>query len=165
MCSSDLALHKALGVPDSPGLVEIFTSDVPFQNAVISKLHPNLSFIPRGKSHDLKRSFYINPAQWLQLKAWARDYDYVVFDSPPVFAGADAVTLAPQMDGVFMVVRRRHSRAGVVTHALEMLYQRRAKVLGFVFNRADAASDVYYGYGYKYYNARIRSSESKASRA
>ena len=78
-----LGVYKALGVPDSPGLVEIFTSDVPFQNAVISKLHPNLSFIPRGKSHDLKRSFYINPAQWLQLKAWARDYDYVVFDSAP----------------------------------------------------------------------------------
>ena len=158
------ALHKALGVSEGPGLVEIFTAGMSVEDATAKTVHPNLSFIPRGKSHDLKGSFYLNPTQCQQLKTWAKGFDYVVFDSAPVFAGADAVTIAPQMDGVFMVVRRRHSRAGVVTQALEMLYQRRAKVLGFVFNRADAASDVYYGYGYKYYNARIRSGEAKAAR-
>jgi Mrp family chromosome partitioning ATPase len=105
--------------------------------------HPNLHLIPRGQMNELPHSFYLNPAQCQQLKEWAQSYDYVVFDSAPVFAGADAVTLAPQMDGVFIVVRRRYSRAGLLTQALEMLYQRRAKVLGLVFNRAAAVSDVY----------------------
>jgi capsular exopolysaccharide synthesis family protein len=136
-------LHQTLGTPVAPGLVELFTQGLPFEKVIASVEHPNLHLIPRGQMNELPHSFYLNPAQCQQLKEWAKPYDYVVFDSAPVFAGADAVTLAPQMDGVFIVVRRRYSRAGLLTQALEMLYQRRAKVLGLVFNRAAAVSDVY----------------------
>lgn len=160
------ALHQTFGAPVAPGLVELFTQALPFEKVVTSVAHPNLHLIPRGQMNELPHSFYLNPAQCKQLKEWATSFDYVIFDSAPVFAGADAATLAPQMDGVFIVVRRRYSRAGVLTQALEMLYQRRAKVLGFVFNRADAVSDVYYQYGYKTYGVRSRPAEkSKAVRA
>ncbi|MEN9573042.1 MAG: hypothetical protein RL514_897 [Verrucomicrobiota bacterium] len=153
------ALHQTFGVPVAPGLVELFSQDLPFEKVITSGSHPNLHLIPRGQMNELPHSFYLNPTQCQQLKDWAKAYDYVLFDSAPLFAGADAVTLAPQMDGVFMVVRRRYSRAGVLTQALEMLYQRHARVLGIVFNRADAVSDVYYQYGYKTYGVRSRPAE------
>ncbi len=159
------ALHQTFNTPLAPGLVELFTQGLPFEKVTPSVAHPNLHLLPRGQSHGLANSFYINATQCQQLKEWSKGYDYVIVDSAPVFAGADAVTLAPQMDGVLMVVRRRRSRAGVLTQALEMFYQRRVKVLGFVFNRADAVSDVYYQYGYKTYGVRSRPAPKAVTRA
>ena len=49
-------------------------------------------------------------------------------------------------DGTLFIVRNSFSRAAMVRQALELLYQRQAKVLGFVFNRADASSRSYYYY-------------------
>ncbi|NBV21219.1 MAG: hypothetical protein EBS05_04760 [Proteobacteria bacterium] len=156
-------LHETFGAPVSPGLVELFSQQLPFEKVAVTAGHPNLHLIPRGQSHALAHSFFLNPAHCQQLKTWGEGYDYVIFDSAPLFAGADAVTLAPQMDGVFMVVRCRYSRAGLLTQALESLYQRRAKVLGVVFNRSDAGSDAYYQYGYKAYGTRTRPAPKAAS--
>jgi capsular exopolysaccharide synthesis family protein len=161
-------LHETFSVPVAPGLVELFTQSLPLEKVLKSAGHPNLDLLPRGQSHALENAFYLNPTHCQQLKTWAAHYDYVIFDSAPVFAGADAVTIAPQVDGVFIVVRSRYSRAGLLTQALESLYQRRAKVLGIVFNRANASSEGYYAYGYKTYGARKRSapaSKPEAARA
>jgi Mrp family chromosome partitioning ATPase len=61
-------------------------------------------------------------------------------------------TLAPKVDGTLFVVRSRFSHARMVREALELLFQRQAKVLGLILNRSDsnARSNYYYKYG-EYY--------------
>jgi len=78
-------------------------------------------------------------------------YDYVIVDSSPVFAADDSSTLAPKMDGILFVVRSRFSNARVVREALDILFQRQARVLGLVLNRSDASGRSYYAYKYAEY--------------
>jgi Mrp family chromosome partitioning ATPase/uncharacterized protein involved in exopolysaccharide biosynthesis len=81
------------------------------------------------------------------LEQWRRDYDYVLLDSSPVFAAADSSALAPRVDGTIFLVRSHFSSARLTREALEMLTQRRARILGVVFNMADTKA-----HDYKYYN-------------
>ena len=76
----------------------------------------------------------------------------MLIDSSPVFAADDATTLAPKVDGTLFVVRSRFSGARPVREALELLYQRQAKVLGVIFNQADASARSYYYYKYADYH-------------
>ena len=48
------------------------------------------------------------------------------------------------MDGTLFVVRRGHSSARAVSEALDLLAQRQARVLGVIFNGADASARNYY---------------------
>ena len=73
-------------------------------------------------------------------------FDYVLIDSSPVFATDDASTLAPKVDGTLFVVRSRYSSPKPVREALGLLYQRRARVLGVIFNQADTSDRSYYYY-------------------
>jgi Mrp family chromosome partitioning ATPase len=78
-------------------------------------------------------------------------YDHVVFDSSTIFAADDSSTIAPKLDGTVFVVRRGFSRSGIVREAMETLYQRQARILGVVFNRANTESGSYHYYKYAEY--------------
>ena len=76
-----------------------------------------------------------------------------MIDSSPVFAADDASCLAPKVDGTLFVVRRGHSSARAVSEALDLLAQRQARVLGVIFNGADASARYYYYYKYADYSS------------
>ena len=103
------------------------------------------------------------------LQEAIKEYDYVLIDTAPVMAADDVTSLAPRVDGVIFVIRAEYTSARVARAALDMLYQRKARVLGLVFNSVRATgSDYYYYYRYRdYYKARQaanRPSEAFAQR-
>ena len=85
------------------------------------------------------------------LKEASSKYDYVVVDTPPVMAADDAPSLAPSVDGVAFVIRADHTSARVARAALDLLYQRKARVLGIVFNAVRSSAGNYYYYKYRDY--------------
>ncbi|MEL6384958.1 MAG: polysaccharide biosynthesis tyrosine autokinase, partial [Cyanobacteria bacterium J06626_18] len=64
----------------------------------------------------------------------AKQYDYVILDSPPLIGAADAAVLGRMADGVLLIVRPRQvdSASALATKAL--LSRSGAEVLGFVAN-------------------------------
>jgi chorismate-pyruvate lyase len=77
--------------------------------------------------------------QALQEKA-----DILLWDSPPILAAADAVILAPLVDGVMLVAVRDQTYRKHLDQALRELAQVGARTLGVVYNKAPAASAHYY---------------------
>lgn len=147
-------LHALLKLNPTPGLTHLLNHPADTEKIVQTNSLPNLSFIASGRR-------VANPGDQLQgaaldqlLAAWRAAYDYVLIDSCPVFAADDAATLAAKVDGTLLVVRSRFSNARQVRASLDMLGQRRAKVLGLIFNRADVSSrsNDYYKYA-NYYAA------------
>lgn len=112
----------------------------------------NLFLVPRGTQEHNASELFLKPAFETFLQAARQDFDFVILDSIPVFAADDATTLASKMDGVLFVVRSGHTGSKLAQHALDLLYQRQAKVLGLVFNRVDSRRSSYRYYKYsKYY--------------
>ena len=59
----------------------------------------------------------------------------VIFDTPPVLSGADAIVFASLVDSVIMVIDYGKTSMKAVSKAVELLP--RDKLLGFVLNRED----------------------------
>ena len=167
-------LHETMGLERLPGLAEVLCRPAVLAKAIQSAtargrgarrssetydpgysrprgpirsgLLPNLCFLARGGDVDNPGDLLLSPALDQVLARLRKQFDYVLIDSCPVFAADDVTTLAPKVDGTLLVVRSRYSRFGQVREALELLYQRQAKVLGIVFNRTDARARSYYHY-------------------
>jgi capsular exopolysaccharide synthesis family protein len=85
------------------------------------------------------------------LQEATEQYDWVIVDTPPLAAGADASLLSPQVDGALFVVRARRTMLAEVQHAIETLGHDR--ILGIVLNGVDRAAGPmsyapYYGYSH-----------------
>jgi Mrp family chromosome partitioning ATPase len=85
-----------------------------------------------------------------------QQYDCVIMDSIPIFAADDTTSLAPKLDAVLFVVRGSHTGTRTIRHALDLLYDRQAKVMGLVFNRANGASRSYDYYKYAAYRQKAK---------
>ena len=71
------------------------------------------------------------------LDTFARNYDLVIIDSPPVLVGAEVLTLSRMVDKVMFVVRWGHTRRNAVIDALKQLSDAQADVPGVVLSRVD----------------------------
>lgn len=98
-----------------------------------------------------------NPAELLSSRAMEellaaafKEYDMVVFDTPPVLAVTDAQVLANQCDGTILVVASGSTDKDSAVKAKELLEAAKAKLLGVVLNRKKQKdSSYYYYYGAK----------------
>lgn len=98
-----------------------------------------------------------NPAELLASKGMRqlledakREYDFVLFDTPPVLAVADAQILSNAVDGVVLVVSSGKTELESAKKAKDALEQSQAKILGTVLNnKKQQDSHYYYYYGAK----------------
>jgi succinoglycan biosynthesis transport protein ExoP len=150
------ALHQLMGMQRTPGLAELLWQTDDLEKVIQRDSLPNLSFIPRGVSLSNPGDFLLGSPLDQILTRLRQQFDYVVIDSSPLFAADDACCLAPKVDGTLFVVRRDHSSARAVREALDLLVQRQAKVLGVIYNGADATARSYHYYKYADYNSAAK---------
>jgi len=147
-------LHQHFGVASSPGLAEVLNRESNVSEAMVTTSVENLSFLSAG-APNLQPGELVLRSQWdLLLKETGPHFDYILIDSPPVLAADDALTLAPRVDGTLFVVRGSFTSARLVRDALGALRQRRARVLGLIFNRA--VTSPFEQYPYRRYRNEYR---------
>jgi capsular exopolysaccharide synthesis family protein len=139
-------LHETMGLVQGPGLAELLKEPADLDKLLQRNSWPNLAFLSCGNCSENPGDLFLGPQLDPLLALWRQQFDHVLIDTCPVFAADDATTLAPKVDGTLLVVRSRFSGARVVREALDLLYQRQARLLGLIFNRADASAKSYYFY-------------------
>jgi capsular exopolysaccharide synthesis family protein len=155
------SLHAILGAPCTPGLTEYLagTAEVNdlLQRSQTSLIYEsglplnlsNLTFIPAGKGGDNSSELIANRRIEELTKILASYFDWILIDSPPVLAVADAIDLARAADAVLLVVRA----AATPFHAAQRAQAAfsNSRILGFVLNAVkDAPRDSSY---YDYYGS------------
>jgi len=136
-------------VADSPGLAEVLEGQCEWSHAVIQTSIPNLHLLPRGKSPRNTRHLFAKTDKFMaEIKG---HYDYYIFDTPPVLAADDVLSLAPNVDGLLMVIRAGFTSGRRAQAALAMLQQRQVNIMGLVFNGVPPKASDYYCYRYKEY--------------
>jgi receptor protein-tyrosine kinase len=107
---------------------------------------PSLSIVPAGPAPP-SPSNLLEVRRSSQLVAGLRERaDLVIFDTPPVSAGADAAVIANWTDGVLIMVDLAKSSHHGVSDALKQLNAVNARTIGFVVNRDRTAAGGRYGY-------------------
>lgn len=70
------------------------------------------------------------------LEILSGEYDFILFDLPPVTEVADALVASKLTDGMIVVVRRNYAKRRALADAMRQLEYVDAKLLGFVMARA-----------------------------
>jgi succinoglycan biosynthesis transport protein ExoP len=146
-------LQKRLNIEAQSGFSDLFLKGTDWHQSVRETAVANLFLMPRGLTTQRSSEFFIGPIMEKFLQESAQEYDYVLIDTAPVMAADDVTSLAPRVDGVIFVVRAEYTSSRVAHSALNMLYQRKANVLGVVFNSVHVSTgDYYYYYRYQDYH-------------
>lgn len=130
-------LHTLLGTEDGPGLVEVLTGVEPEPMSVIQETGiPGVSVLAAGDIPDNPGALLVRRSLRRVLDAVAANFDYVLIDTPAMNPFADASVLAPETDGVLMVVQLESSPKARTERAVETLQAARARILGSVVTNA-----------------------------
>lgn len=145
------SLASMLGVHASNGAYSVMASRIELNTAVIKTKISNLFLL------DMEPNIP-NPADLLSSRsyAWLVDttcdqYDYVLFDTPPVGTFVDAAVLSRLVDGVIMVVKVGGAKRDEILSAYSQLQKAEAHIIGACATFCEGSGSEYY---YAYYNKK-----------
>lgn len=148
------------------GLSELLTGLAKFEECVYETQYPTLNLIFAGK-------YPPNPVELLSgvhftefLESVKEKYDYVLIDLPPLGMVIDAAVVAPQCDGVALVLSDDNVRYSQAQEVVTQLKMSGSKILGVIRNNTNKKKGKYYygGYRHRYkgYYKRYYRSENTA---
>jgi capsular exopolysaccharide synthesis family protein len=147
------SLHSKFGITPRAGLSNVLTGELPWQDAVFSvDGKPNLSLLPAGPgSH--RAADLIGPRLSQLLDEFAKDYDLVIMDAPPLLGFAECLQIATAVDGVLIVSLAGETKRKPVAAVVSALQRVRANIIGVILNQVsqNTTSDAYSQYGYYRY--------------
>ncbi len=143
-------VHTYLGVKNSDGLANHLGGFAPIESVVCRMEEFNFDYITAGNIPP-------NPAELLASKKFGNfieqikeKYDYIIIDTPPVNAVADALSVAAFVKNVAFVCRCGISITKEVQKAVSALEFAHAKILGFItidaHNKKTKNYETYSGY-------------------
>ena len=144
-------LQKNFEIKDGPGVGEILTGEISWNDTVTPTKTPNLYFIGRGEPLSQTSEFLLSSMTPQFLKEIRDAYDYVIIDSAPIMAADDTTSLAPFVDTCIFVVKLSSTSARLVAQSLDQLYDRQVNIGGVVLNQTNAHMRDYNYYNYYSY--------------
>ncbi|MGD8861773.1 MAG: CpsD/CapB family tyrosine-protein kinase, partial [Myxococcales bacterium] len=145
-------LHKALGLSNARGVTTVLVGELELDQAITRTEVPGLELLPSGPIPPNPAELLHTPAFGKLVEELKRRYDLIIFDSPPLGVVTDAAVIAPQVDGVLMVVHSQKTTRDALRSSLRQLSDVGAQITGGVLNDVDPTSRQY-GYGRYYYYA------------
>ncbi|MBD3271047.1 MAG: polysaccharide biosynthesis tyrosine autokinase [Elusimicrobia bacterium] len=92
-----------------------------------------------------------------------KQFDIIIFDSPPVVSVTDSVIFADKVDAIVQVVRSGKAMVPISLRVKEQLSRAKAKILGIILNDLQTYHDNYYYYRYYRYYAETHASSKRSS--
>ena len=139
------SVHKKFRISNTYGISDLLVGNKKLE-AVAHKYNDNLTIVSAGKIPP-------NPAEMLGSKAMTafleemkKHFDYIVLDTPPLQAVADAQILSTKVDGSLIVVRAGVTKKDAVHDAVSIINKVNGNIIGTVLNGADNSKDKYYYY-------------------
>lgn len=131
-------MRRLMGDNDQLGMLDYLREEMEAKAAVHPSDTEGLSFVPCGTHKEHSEGLFLRPRLADLMKDLRQNHDFVILDGPPILASDDAAMLVPHADAVVLVTRPFYSRSRLVRQSLDMLYQRQAKQVNIIFNRARA---------------------------
>jgi len=166
-------LTRSVAAHATAGLIEVLKGEVPLHDAILKEPMSGLDVLPAVVKKRVWHSAELLASKEMDalLAECEQQYDYIVFDLPPIGPVIDVRAAARQFDALVLVVEWGKTPRSLVETALRddrLLYER---CVGVVLNRVDGdklklydhygAKTYYYGrYSNYYLDAKQRRAES-----
>jgi polysaccharide biosynthesis transport protein len=145
-------IHARFGITPKEGLSNVLNGEIGWRDAILAvEGRPNLAILPAGPSSH-RAADLIGPYLAELLNDFAKDYDMVILDSPPLLGFAECLQMADAADGVLVVTNAGKTKRKAVAAVVSTLSRVRANIIGIVLNRVTktTSADAYSYYGAQY---------------
>lgn len=136
------SLARMLGVEGTKGegLSTYLVRPQPLRDLLVEH-SGKLPFVSSGPTPPNSTALLRSPS-FARFDREAREaFDLVVYDTPPLSTGSDAVLVAAKAEAVVLVLDADRTRRAAVVRSIDQLRRASAKVSGLVINRFDDADD------------------------
>jgi capsular exopolysaccharide synthesis family protein len=140
------SVHRIFEVENISGFMNVLTKQIELEKVVLATEEPNLFILPSGPIPPNPAELLDSPLMEQFIEETKSQFDYIIYDTPPILAVADSQILANQLDGSIFVVYSEKTEIDKAKKAKELLKNAQAKLLGVVLNHKEVKNDEYYYY-------------------
>ncbi len=151
-------VHRWIGVKNEDGLSNVLATGLDIESAIIEVPQwENLSVIPAGDiPPDPTRLLSSQKMYALmkQLKA-SKQYDLIIYDTPPILEFADGRILSSHTDGVILVVKIGKTDRFLLKQNIDNIRMSKVvNILGVIANQVNRSTGSYNYYSHYYANRK-----------
>lgn len=142
-------MHKIFNVNNQVGLTNILLKSKEVVEVISQTTIDNLHLLPSGPIPPNPAELLLSDSMTILYDQLLKEFDLVIYDSPPLLVVTDAQVLAKLCDGTIVVVASENTKVDQIGKAKEMLRVASANVLGVVLNnkKSKNSNEFYYYYG------------------
>lgn len=149
LLSTDLRrprIHAFFSLRNDRGLSNILADGHHLSQVTMDPAVPNLRIINAGPEPSDPAALLGGRRAGEFLQSLRDVAEFVVVDTPPVLAVADASILAPMVDGTIFVIDAEQGRRSDLAEARDQLQHAGARIIGAVYNNFDGGPGTAYQY-------------------
>ena len=150
-------IHSKFGLNKENGSSDyLIDVDAKIQDVIKDPGIPNLSVITSGFVPPNPSELIASPRFDEMISELKQEFDFILFDTPPVIAVTDALILTNKVDMTFLVIRSGHTEKNIVKRTKELMANVGGKIDGIIVNgiyvqKYYSKQNYYYYYYYYYY--------------
>lgn len=128
-------VNTALKIEPTPGLTNYLNDECSLEDIIKDTKIDNLKAIAYGAIPPNPSELLASEAMADLIKTAEKEYDYIIFDTPPVDIVIDAVPILKAADGVVIVARNNSTTYPELAKTVETVERTDAKIIGVILNR------------------------------
>ncbi len=137
-------IGKRLQLAEAPGLSNILSSQMDMQSCVQKYVGKNNAALYVVTAGDIPPtpSELLGSVQMIKLlEYFSMVFDVIIVDLPPVTVVTDALTIAPRLNGMVLVVRQDYCDKHALRETIDQFKLTDTKILGVVYNCAGSPAN------------------------
>ena len=144
-------VHSIFGLEKDEGLTNYLMDDISFEKMIKPSIMENLYIIPSGVLPPNPSELLASEKMKALLIKLREEFDFILFDTPPIIAVTDAAILSTIVDGAILVVSSGHTNYDALVRAKSLLDAVNTRILGALLNGVEVGG-MYGSYYYYYYH-------------
>lgn len=145
-------VHTQLGVDNLVGMSDLLSGQATFDDVMEFDMLSGIHYITAGQPIESAGDLLASDIMTQVVSRASRQFDLIIFDTPPVLSVPDALVLLPKVDQAVYCVRWEKTPRESVNRALRDIMETGARLPGTVLTHVDLnIQRMVYGQDYTYY--------------
>ena len=142
-------IHKLFSLPIENGVTDLIDGSIKVEDAFRSTPLKHLWVVTAGSLKDNPTELFEGDSVKRAIEQIRFYFDLVFVDCAPVIPVSDPVVLAPELDGLLLVVRAGATQKDVLQRACNIIGKTDTNIVGVVLNNVQGV--LPYHYNHRYY--------------
>lgn len=129
-------LHSYLGLENKTGISDVITNDIPLNEVIQTSKLDNLFLLTAGSEIKNPVGILSSPKMTNLTKTLKQDFDFVIYNTPPLAEFSDGKIVTPLTEGLVMIIGLGKTKSSNLEKVMNDLQISKLSVLGMVINES-----------------------------